>query len=359
VSDLVLDSIVKRFGSVVAVDRFSLEVGKGEFLSFLGPSGCGKTTVLRLIAGYEALDGGDILIRGRSTRGVPPHRRNVGMVFQNYALFPHLTVFDNVGFGLVERRMARDVIRAKVRAALELVHLGHLEDRYPSQLSGGQQQRVALARALVIEPELLLLDEPLSNLDAQLREEMRVEIKELQAKLGITTVFVTHDQVEALTLSSRIVVMRQGRAAQLGTPEQVYAAPRSRFAFEFLGGTNILEGRIVEQRGDELAFETGSGLRILGRRRPEQAADLRLLGVRPEAIRVVADGAADAPNTAAGQVRSVLYRGWTREIVVQLRSGEVIKAVEVLPGMAVAPLAPGASVALSWSAESCHLLEGD
>ena len=216
--DLELVGVSKYFGSVIAVDDLTFATSKGEFVSILGPSGCGKTTALRIIAGYEQPDTGNILIGGNSLRGVPPHRRNVGMVFQNYALFPHLSVAQNIAFGLEERRLPRDIIRGKVQDIVRLVHLDGLNDRYPNQLSGGQQQRVALARALVIEPEILLLDEPLSNLDAKLREEMRIEIKQLQATLGITTIFVTHDQIEALMLSGRVVVMSQGRVQQIGPP---------------------------------------------------------------------------------------------------------------------------------------------
>ena len=358
-SNLELTSVVKKFGQVVAVNELSLKVEQGEFLSLLGPSGCGKTTVLRLIAGYEQVDGGEIIIRGRGTRGVPPHRRNVGMVFQNYALFPHLTVAENVGFGLRERRMAREAIRRKVEDSLRLVQLKDLNERYPSQLSGGQQQRVALARALVIEPELLLLDEPLSNLDAQLREEMRVEIKELQAKLGITTVFVTHDQVEALTLSTRVVIMRNGRAAQIGTPEEVYQRPHARFAFEFLGGTNVFDGQLTQMGGAEWAFETSSGLRFFGRGGAIAPNGVRFAGVRPEDIAVRPRRDAEAPNSFPARIRSVLYRGWTRELVLSLENGDSLKVVQVLPGGAHAELPGDGAVTVAWSIEACHFLEAD
>jgi len=359
VSDLELTDVLKRFGQVVAVNGLCVRAEKGEFLSLLGPSGCGKTTALRLIAGYEQVDGGDVLIRGRSTRGVPPYRRNVGMVFQNYALFPHLTVAENIGFGLRERRIARHVIRHKTQEALRLVQLSNLDERYPSQLSGGQQQRVALARALVIEPELLLLDEPLSNLDAQLREEMRVEIKELQAKLGITTVFVTHDQVEALTLSTRVVIMRAGRAAQIGTPQQVYEQPRTRFAFEFLGGANVLAGRILECGSAQFVFETTTGLRLIGRGAAAKPDAACFAGIRPEAISLLPAGRSPAPNSLPARIRNVLYRGWTRELVIALDSGDVLKVVQVLPAAAMAALPEDGLVTVTWPSEACHLLEDD
>ena len=358
-NDLELQDVVKRFGQVAAVHRLSLAVGKGEFLSLLGPSGCGKTTALRLIAGYEQADDGEILIRGCSTRGVPPYRRNIGMVFQNYALFPHLTVAENVSFGLRERRVPREMIRRKTQEALSLVQLGRLDARYPSQLSGGQQQRVALARALVIEPDLLLLDEPLSNLDAQLREEMRIEIKDLQAKLGITTVFVTHDQVEALTLSTRLVIMRAGKAAQIGPPQQVYDQPRTRFAFEFLGGANIFPGRILAADGDSPVFETTSGVRIVGRSNAQSPAGACFVGVRPEAISILPPKQSAHPNSFPAQIRNVLYRGWTREIVLALSSGDTLKAVQILPSATLTELPTDAAVTVCWPPEACHLLEGD
>jgi ABC-type Fe3+/spermidine/putrescine transport system ATPase subunit len=358
VISLELANVVKRFGQVTAVDGLSLQVEQGEFLSLLGPSGCGKTTALRLIAGYEQVDEGDILIRGRSTRGVPPYRRNVGMVFQNYALFPHLSVAENIAFGLRERRVAREAIRRKVEESLALVRLGNLGARYPSELSGGQQQRVALARALVIEPELLLLDEPLSNLDAQLREEMRVEIKELQAKLGITTVFVTHDQIEALTLATRVVIMRNGGAAQIGVPAEIYQRPRARFAFEFLGGTNIFQGRLLDG-ATESVFETASGLRLQGRGTVATPGAVRYVGVRPEDITVHASDAPGGPNTFPARIRSVLYRGWTREVVLTLDRGETIKAVELLPRGAQTALPADGTVNVMWPPDACHFLEED
>jgi spermidine/putrescine ABC transporter ATP-binding subunit len=240
-----LKKICKRFGSFEAVKEVDLRISDGAFVSLLGPSGCGKTTILRMIAGLETPSGGDILVKGRTVTDVPVHKRNIGLVFQNYALFPHKTIFDNVAFGLRYRNFSRDQIRAKVEQACELVRLPNVGQRLPSQLSGGQQQRIALARAIVIKPDVLLLDEPLSALDASLRANMRTEIRRLQRDLGITAIFVTHDQEEALSMSDDIVVLDQGSIQQVGTPQQVYRYPSTRFVAQFLGQANVVPGRYV------------------------------------------------------------------------------------------------------------------
>ncbi|MEY8841055.1 ABC transporter ATP-binding protein, partial [Cribrihabitans sp. XS_ASV171] len=239
-SSVTLNNIVKRFGDFTAVHETSLEIPEGDFVTLLGPSGCGKTTNLRMIAGLLDPTEGEILIGGRRVNDVPIHKRNLGIVFQNYALFPHKTVAENVAFGLKYRDVPKSEIAGKVQAALDLVQLPDVGDRYPKALSGGQQQRIALARAIVIEPEVLLLDEPLSALDANLREDMRVELKRIQDQIGVTTVFVTHDQSEALAMSDKIVVMSAGRVEQVGTPEEVYNTPASEFVANFLGASNIL-----------------------------------------------------------------------------------------------------------------------
>jgi spermidine/putrescine ABC transporter ATP-binding subunit len=253
--------VTKRFGRVVAVDRVSARVERGEFFTFLGPSGCGKTTTLRIVAGLELPDSGRVFIDGEDVTYLPPYKRDTAMVFQNYALWPHMTVFDNVAYGLKVRKLPKDEIRRRVREVLELVRLEGLEDRYPTQLSGGQQQRVALARALVVQPKVLLLDEPLSNLDAKLRVEMREELKRLQRKLGITTIYVTHDQDEAMALSDRIAVMNSGRVVEIGRPDELYRRPRSFFVATFVGRSNIVECRATELRGEEVALEC-SGVRL-------------------------------------------------------------------------------------------------
>lgn len=254
-----LHGVVKRFGALTALQRTDLNFPEGSFVTLLGPSGCGKTTTLRMIAGLAEPSEGDIFVRGRRVNHIPIHKRNLGLVFQNYALFPHKTVFDNIAFGLKYRKVARQDITRRVRDALKLVQLPDVEDRVPSQLSGGQQQRIALARAIVIQPDVLLLDEPLSALDANLREEMRVELKHIQRELGISTVFVTHDQSEALALSDRVVVMNQGSVEQMGTPQEVYNDPATEFVAGFLGHSNILSGRVVEHDGPRLRVRLDDG----------------------------------------------------------------------------------------------------
>jgi putative spermidine/putrescine transport system ATP-binding protein/spermidine/putrescine transport system ATP-binding protein len=246
---IAMRGVEKRFGSVVAVCDVNLAVAAGEFVALLGPSGCGKTTTLRMIAGLEQPTKGDILVKGRRVNDVPVHRRNFGMVFQNLALFPHKTAFENVAFGLKYRKVDRGEIARRVQRALEIVRLPHVEERLPAQLSGGQQQRIAVARAIVIEPDLLLFDEPLSALDAGLREEMRIELKRIQRTLGITTVFVTHDQSEALSMADRVIVLRDGRIEQEGTPDDVYNRPVSEFVARFFGQVNEFTGTVVGTEG--------------------------------------------------------------------------------------------------------------
>src|SRR5215475_14061361 len=257
-----LNDITLAYGSFVAVAGVSLAIERGTFLTLLGPSGCGKTTILRSIAGLVNPTAGDISIAGRRVNDVPIHKRNIGLVFQNYALFPHKTIFDNVGFGLKYRRVERGSIAQRVKRALDIVRLPGVERKLPSELSGGQQQRIALARAIVIEPDVLLLDEPLSALDANLREEMRTELKPIQRELGITTVFLTHDQEEALAMSDRIVVMNHGRVEQTGTPETVYRAPASRFVASFLGQSNLLTGTIAATQDGKAKITLDNGASI-------------------------------------------------------------------------------------------------
>src|SRR5499433_3913094 len=284
--------LVKTFGSVVAVNDLSFEAKAGEFLTLLGPSGCGKTTTLRLVAGLERLDRGEIQVGGRplsSTQSglfVPPERRGMGMVFQSYAIWPHMTVFENVAFPLQELRVPRAEIRDRVMAILGTVGLSGLHARPAPMLSGGQQQRVALARALVSNPEVLLLDEPLSNLDARLREEMRFELRDMQARLGITSIFVTHDQAEAMTLSDRIIVMRGGHIEQEGRPEDVYQRPRTPFVMDFLGRANHLPARIaLDDDGRRIAIVAGGcGVPLLDAAEWDDGAEV-LLAFRPEAVR--------------------------------------------------------------------------
>ena len=283
---LVVRDLVRRYSNDVHVGPISFEVAEGEFFALLGPSGCGKTTTLRCIAGFEQVDAGAILLSGQPIERTPPHRRGVGLVFQSHALFPHLSVARNVAFGLELRRVPKAAIAERVRAALALVELPDHGERMPSQLSGGQQQRVALARSLVMEPPLLLLDEPMSSLDLKLRLQMREELRRLQRRLRMTTVFVTHDQTEALALSDRIAVLSQGRIEQIGTPQDIYQRPASRFVAEFIGSSNLFEG-IVEPGGDTPMLTTHSGPSFKLR---AAAPGPSTVMVRPERVQILPPG---------------------------------------------------------------------
>ena len=312
-----LDRVSRRFGDFLAVDDFSLEVAEGELLVLLGPSGCGKTTTLRVIAGFAEASAGTVRIHGRDVTQEPPYRRNVGVVFQNYALFPHLSVFENVAFGLRRRHETESEIARRTERALALVKLDALAQRMPRQLSGGQQQRVALARALVIEPDVLLLDEPLSNLDAKLRHDVRQEIRRLQQMLKITTIMVTHDQAEAMSMGDRLVVMASGRIQQIGSPRDLYRSPRNHFVASFIGQANFLEGRLD---GDGSTFVTRSGISIACTPTAPGAGSLM---IRPEAIEVL-DAGASGPNVLEATVQVVTYLGSTSELVLRLASDETV-----------------------------------
>src|SRR5438874_265775 len=279
---IALSEVTKRFASTTAVDRISLEIADGELFTLLGPSGCGKTTLLRLIAGFAAVDAGEIRFGERRVERLPPYARNIGMVFQNYALWPHMTVRGNVTYGLRLRKLTGAEIERRLAGGLAKVNLTGLEDRYPGQLSGGQQQRVALARALVLNPDILLLDEPLSNLDAKIRVQVRAEIRKLQQSLGITTVYVTHDQEEALSLSDRVAVMRDGRIQQVAAPKALYERPVNRFVADFVGTNNFIPGVCKERGDDRSVVETPLGL-VRGRAAAGVAAGARcVLAIRPE-----------------------------------------------------------------------------
>ncbi|HZT07981.1 MAG TPA: ABC transporter ATP-binding protein [Chloroflexota bacterium] len=331
---LLIESLTKRFGPMTAVDDLDLEIREGEFFTFLGPSGCGKTTTLRCIGGLEKPDAGAIRLGSRALVDVnrrlfvPPERRNMGMVFQSYALWPHMTVFENVAYPLKLRRTPRTEIRRRVEETLRLVGLGELSNRQAPQLSGGQQQRVALARALVFSPEVLLLDEPLSNLDALLRDEMRRQLKELQARLGVTTIFVTHDQVEALSVSDRIAIMNNGHLEQLGTPRDVYTNPATPFAQSFLGRTLTVDGRVtriddgaahVALVGVEGVELTASRIAKLPRRGEAlHPGDLVQLSIRPEQIAVTCERAGNPKNVVPARIRSTLFVGDRFEYVAEV-----------------------------------------
>ena len=330
---LKLDTITKRFdGDVVAVSNLSLEVERGEFLTLLGPSGCGKTTTLRMIAGFETPTAGRILVGERDVTQLSPQRRGFGMVFQNYALFPHLDVAENVAFGLKTRGVARDEIRRRVEDALALVDLAGYGKRRVQELSGGQQQRVALARALAPEPEVLLLDEPLSNLDAALRERTRTELRALLKRVGITAIFVTHDQEEAFALSDRIAVMEKGRLQQLGTPEELYARPTNAFVASFLGRANFLDARVVERDGDDLVCEVADGVRWRvsvangGGADTGAGADAMIAG-EVDASAVHHDGRyGDAVPESGGRVR-VMVRPEALRVVPTPEAGDLVGEV--------------------------------
>jgi iron(III) transport system ATP-binding protein len=332
VSFLLLENLTKEFtgrggeGIVRAVDQANINIAKGEFVTLLGPSGCGKTTTLRLIAGFEFPTQGRIILDGQAINELPPNRRDMAMVFQSYAIFPHLNVFENVAYGLKIRGLSQQEIRDKVRWVLEMTELMGLENRAPNALSGGQQQRVALARALVMEPKVLLMDEPLSNLDAKLREVMRTEIRQIQQKLGITSVYVTHDQLEAMTLSDKIVVMNKGRIEQIGTPQEIYRHPRTAFVADFIGRTNFVSGTVHGLNGREVTLDILG--QVLKAPHPEHALQVgqpvRLV-LRPEAIQLVDQG-----GQYQGVVRWASYHGNAVEYEVEV-AGQPLTVINTDP----------------------------
>jgi ABC-type Fe3+/spermidine/putrescine transport system ATPase subunit len=321
-----IDSVTKRFGNAAAVDDLSLEVEEREFLTLLGPSGCGKTTTLRMVAGFLHPDTGHVLIRGERVDDKAPYERNLAMVFQNYALFPHMTVRDNLGFGLRMRKIDCDTA-ARIAETLDLVRLGGVEDRYPRELSGGQQQRVALARAIITTPDVLLLDEPLSNLDLKLREQMRVELKSIQRKTGVTSIYVTHDQVEALVMSDRVVVMDKGKITQAGRPSEIYDHPANKFTADFIGETNFFNGKIVGI-GDYVKVATERGLLINVSRVPLGEADMQIgqavhVCIRPHRIAIKKRKTQDV-NSYVGTVEQSLYAGSIVKYIVRVGENRLV-----------------------------------
>ena len=320
-TELKITNLVKRFEDSLAVDKVSLTVAPGRLVALLGPSGCGKTTTLRMIAGLTSPTEGDIQFSGQSVMHLAPEKRNIGMVFQRYVLFPHMNVAQNVGFGLFVRGMARAEIQRRVWAMLEVVQLAHLEKRFPSQLSGGQQQRVAIARTLVTDPQILLMDEPLSNLDAKLREEMRSFIKELQQRLKITTVFVTHDQVEAMELADEIGVIFGGKLMQFGTPTEVFSHPRNPQIADFTGATNFIEGRIAKRNGNDTEIKTSVGDLLIGQPTQHSLDAQVLVTIRPEHIDLLEVGSLDLSsncNVLKGIIQQVVYFGGAVSYQVQV-----------------------------------------
>jgi len=357
-----IENLSKKFGELYAVKDVNLHIQKGDFYTFLGPSGCGKTTLLRMIAGFTTPNEGDIYFDEQRMNDIPPWERNVGMVFQSYALWPHLSVFDNIAFGLRERKVPKAVIREKVNAALKMVNLEGLEKRRPSQLSGGQQQRVALARTLVIEPRLLLLDEPLSNLDAKLRVQMRNELLRLQRELGITTIYVTHDQEEALSISTSIAVMSEGVVVQQGTPKAIYETPGTQTVADFVGISNFLEGEVVKIDGDYVQLESQDAGTLLiswkySFEKPPEPGTALIIITRPEAIQIKVESPETSipTNRIQGEVLTSVYLGSLVQYDVKIASGSRIKVNTPNPRRTPL-LQKGESVLLTFAPDDAVLL---
>jgi putative spermidine/putrescine transport system ATP-binding protein len=349
---LELESVHKEYGPTTVVHDFNLSVARGEFVSFLGPSGCGKTTTLRMVAGFETPTGGAIRIDGKDVTNLRPNQRNVGMVFQSYALFPNLTVADNIGFGLKVARRSKAEKDARVAEMLAMIKLPQLGSRYPYQLSGGQQQRVALARAIAIKPQVLLLDEPLSALDAKIRLSLREEIRALQRDLGITTIYVTHDQEEALSMSDRIVVMNEGRVEQIGAPFEIYNYPRTRFVASFVGTLNILQGRIVDPATGRIAVD-GQEITAVRGVVDGAAGDVRAVALRPEAI--VLNGEGGSRNQIKGTIDEVNFLGAVVRIRVRIAENSV--SLDTFNSPTAPPPKRGDQVTLSFAPEDVLMLE--
>jgi spermidine/putrescine transport system ATP-binding protein len=360
--DVRIDHVTKKFGDVTAVDDLVLEIESGEFFSLLGPSGCGKTTTLRMVGGFEDPTKGSIFLAGNDITSLPPYRRPVNTVFQSYALFPHLNVKDNVAFGLRRQGLPRDEVMRRIGEMLELVDLSGFELRRPNQLSGGQQQRVALARALVNQPKVLLLDEPMGALDAKLRRQMQIELKRIQLEVGITFLYVTHDQDEAMSMSDRLAVMRAGKIEDMGTPERVYAQPATEFVSGFLGASNLLTGNVVERRGDICILSVGDNavVRVSSKSLADATSSGQVkVGVRPEKIHIDSSpfGEVGARNFCEGVVRSATFVGVSTQYkVVMLDGVEFTVYVQNLGG--VLPTA-GERVRLSWVLEDTFVVAPD
>ncbi|MFT5366245.1 MAG: iron(III) transport system ATP-binding protein [Candidatus Latescibacterota bacterium] len=347
-----LENVTKRFDNVVALERINLQINPGEFFFLLGPSGCGKTTLLRILAGFYTPEGGHVHFGDRDITLVPPHKRNTGMVFQNYALWPHMTVWKNVEYGLTMRNINQHEKDQRVKRALEMVQMAGYADRSPNQLSGGQQQRVALARALVIEPGVVLMDEPLSNLDARLRLEMREHLQDLHKALGVTIIYVTHDQKEALAMGDRVAVMQMGQIAQIGTPREVYTRPATRFVADFIGEINLIPGDITNVQDTIIHTDLGD---IRGATDRTFTKGQRVLcAVRPEALDFLEGEPSKHDNVVSGQVKHVIYLGEVEQYIVELLDGTQVKLVEYDPAEQRAM--PGDSVRLKFSSQRVVIL---
>ncbi|WP_042351046.1 ABC transporter ATP-binding protein [Bacillus massiliigorillae] len=355
-NDVQIKGAFKQFGSNVVLNGIDLEVKQGELLTLLGPSGCGKTTTLNLIAGFLEADSGEVFIKEKNVTKTPPYKRDLGMVFQTYSLFPHMTVYENLSFGLKLRKVPKADQAKKISRSLELVKMLGLEHRYPRELSGGQRQRVAIARALVVEPELLLLDEPLSNLDAKLRHELRAEIKRLQKEIGVTTIFVTHDQEEALSMSDRVVVMNGGKIEQISTPTEIYNHPKTEFVFNFIGKSNSFEGKIVGVENQKISVQMADDIfpvdidNILGEDRSCRVGDEVKLYIRPEKIKIESTSANHLHKATITQMN---YLGTAWEVDVTL-SG---KSLQILTPAYDSSWQVGSEVYVGWSPSETMLMK--
>ena len=327
---ITIEKLTKRFGAKTVLDGIDLRIAAGELFFLLGPSGCGKTTLLRAVAGLNEPEEGRILAGDRDVTHLPPHRRDMGMVFQSYALWPHLTLRENVAFGLEMRAVKKADVRKRALRALEMVKLADRANAKPNELSGGQQQRVALARALVIEPQCLLLDEPLSNLDAKLRLEMRAEIRRICKEAGLTAIYVTHDQKEALSIADRLAILDQGRLLQIGSPQEVYVRPASRFVAQFIGETTFVEGRVKGARNGRIEVETAAGLWISAAGGTFAAGDKVWLSIRPEAVQMHAERT-DEPNVFRAHMHGTVYLGEMAQHFADLAAGVTLKSLETRP----------------------------
>jgi spermidine/putrescine transport system ATP-binding protein len=348
-----LENLTRHFGPVVALDHVSLAIGRGEFFSLLGPSGCGKTTLLRMIAGLDVPDEGGVRIGGRDTGGLPAHRRPVTTVVQSYALFPHLSTWDNVAFGLRMKKVPDAELEERVLKVMALVEIEELRTRRPSQLSGGQKQRVALARAIVNEPEVLLLDEPLGALDLKLRKQLQVELRNLQRRLAITFVYVTHDQEEALVLSDRIAVMRAGRIEQVDVAQRLYERPRTRFASQFLGSCSLIEARVIGRDAAGTMVQTNAGLLRVKDGPPERESFT--LAIRPEKVRLLPRTAERGDNQIQMRIAECLYVG--AETHYELRTGSQVVRVEIMNGIGSQTFGPGEEVLACLPADALIVLD--
>ncbi len=360
-NDVEIKGAFKQFGSNVVLNGIDLEVKQGELLTLLGPSGCGKSTTLNLIAGFLEADEGDVYIKGKKVTKVPPYKRDLGMVFQTYSLFPHMTVRENLDFGLKLRKVEKSEKDKRITRILELVRMSGLEDRYPRELSGGQRQRVAIARALVVEPKLLLLDEPLSNLDAKLRHELGAEIKRLQKEIGVTTIFVTHDQEEALSLSDRIVVMNQGRIEQVSNPTTIYDHPSSEFVFRFIGKSNSFEGTVIAVENREIVVKVNNDImrvdvgNIMGEDDSCQPGDIVMLYIRPEKIQIFSEATASqkSSNLHKAKISQLNYLGTSWEVDVTMYE----KSYQILTHAFDSSWEQGKEVHIGWDPSDMMLVK--